>query len=150
MRQWHATVTCDSDMRQWHATVTCDSDSDMWQWHAIVTRDSDIWHDSDIDMLQWHVTCDSDIWQWHVMHDSQSDSTVPYLTSGFCNTLTVTGSEDCSSLLISWTLKSLPNRKRSIWKTRWVNFIFRTISLKKKSNKPGGTSCPKSQTYLVI
>lgn len=48
-----------------------------------------------------------------------------YLTSGFCRTFTVTGLEDWSSLFISWTLKSLPKRKRSICKTRPVEFKYR-------------------------
>lgn len=37
-----------------------------------------------------------------------------YLTSGFWMTFTVTGLEDCRSLLISCTRRSLPNRKLNI------------------------------------
>ena len=46
-----------------------------------------------------------------------------YLTSGFCTTLTVTGLEDCRSLLISWTRRSLLNRKFNIWNKKILAFI---------------------------
>ena len=46
-----------------------------------------------------------------------------YLTSGFCTTLTVTGLEDCKSLLISWTRRSLLNRKFNIWNKKTLASI---------------------------
>ena len=105
-----------------HAKVILDRQ--VWNWHTalilISTRDCDIW--------QWHKAArliyESLIWHWKSRVMLICDNHT-YLTSGFCRTFTVTGLEDWSSLFISWTLKSLPKRKRSICKTRPVEFKYR-------------------------